>query len=49
MVTPPSPTWFVGLYARAFYNDTVAVDVSLTQPQPLFTGGVVVSASDTVK
>jgi hypothetical protein len=46
-VTPPSPTWFVGLYARAYYNGSAAVDVTLTPPQPLFTGGVVVSASDT--
>jgi hypothetical protein len=44
----PSPTWFVGLFARATYDPShVTLNVFLSQPDPVLVNGVVDSATAT--
>src|SRR4051794_25107695 len=41
-VQQPSPTWFVGLFARARFDAShVALDVAFTRPEPVQVSGVV--------
>jgi len=48
-VQKPIPAWFVGLFARVYYNSAnkLALDVALTRPEPLPVTGVVSTASPT--
>jgi hypothetical protein len=42
----PSPTWFVGLFARASYDSShVALNLLLSRPEPVLVNGVIDSAT----
>jgi hypothetical protein len=46
-VQQPSPTWFVGLFARARYDAShVATEVLVSRPEPVLVSGAVDSVSD---